>query len=148
MPWRFAFVAMRDRRPPLDLRTYQIHIPSPRYGLCDLPPPLAAAPEGPLRPDAAPPVGIIRARTTRTAASATGPSRTSGPCPRDRVAARGRLPAGPRLVLGARISVSTPAGTEPPRPVADGEVVSRNPAAQVDRRESRQDRMRVKWVLG
>src|SRR6266542_3061644 len=103
---------------------YQIHIPSPRYGSCDLPPPFARASPPVAPPDAAP-VGRTRAKNTTAAARAASARRACRPCRRERVGAPGRLPAGLRLVLAARIWASTAARAELPRPDAVARLVSR-----------------------
>src|SRR3954452_14794682 len=103
MSWRFAFFTIRESLPPLDLPRYQIHIAWPRNGLWDLPPATAEAPGK----------AIATTSIAVTSASAAIRARVTGR--RSRVVARGRLPVGLRLVVGARISPSTRAETESPR---------------------------------
>src|SRR5690349_16209846 len=111
MPWRFALLAILESLPPLDFFTYQIHMPLPRNGLWDPPPP-PPCPVPPLPPPAAaPPAGMTSAATiSPVAIRPAGIRRARRSRRREGVDARGRhLPAGHRLVLGARISTKTPA---------------------------------------
>src|SRR5438477_5345517 len=99
MPWFLALWAMRRRLPPLEWLTYQIHIPSPLYGLPD-PPPL---PPVPVPPEAAPP---LAAPATAPMASVTASIPAATPARalwRERERLLGRLPNGPRMNLGACI---------------------------------------------
>src|SRR4051794_5946126 len=150
MPWRLALRVIRERRPPLDLLTYQIHIPSPRYGSCGFPPwwrppppelptPPPSEARTPAPAAAPPPDGRASAmRIMAAASSAAEAIRAVRRCRRNRVDAQGRLPNDLRLVLRARICRATPTGAEePPGPLAVPAVVSRNPRP-VMRRQERQ----------
>src|SRR5690242_6262400 len=106
----FALRAIFESFPPLDFFRYQIHIPFPRKGLPALPalPPWVVLPVPP--PAALPPAGRISAPATSAArTSAAGPISAGRWRRRGCVDARGRLPAGRRLILGARISTPTAA---------------------------------------
>src|SRR5437763_15998169 len=91
---------MRSRLPPLELLTYQIHMPLPLYGLAG-PPPLPPVDVPP--PVAAPPSAVsMMAPAVSAAARIVTPTRARD-LRRERARLAGRLPAGPTVILGACI---------------------------------------------